>query len=307
MALPTLPTLLREIVDVPEVDVPPGRWLDLPGRGRTWLTDVPGPEPDAPSGDPAARRRLHRPAHLVPGGPGAAPGRYRVVVFDQRWHGRGIVSEHFSIRDCADDVAAVADAARPRGADRGRLLDGLDRRAALLAPAPRAASAALVLAATTDHFRTTGRETVFHEGMELGMGALRTLSRSQDHQRRRPGDDRGAPEPQRHPRVGAPGVAQHQLLGGGAGGGLARPAPLDPLAVAASTSPRPSWSPRRTACSPPSASAAIAAHDPRRHRARGSLRPRGLRAPGRCVRAGRSSKRSTPRWAAGRASWSASG
>jgi 3-oxoadipate enol-lactonase len=36
----------------------------------------------------------------------------------------------------------------------------------------------LVLAATTDHFRTTGRERVFHQGMELGMGALRTLSRS---------------------------------------------------------------------------------------------------------------------------------
>jgi pimeloyl-ACP methyl ester carboxylesterase len=36
----------------------------------------------------------------------------------------------------------------------------------------------LVRAATTDHFRTTGRERVFHQGMELGMGALRTLSRS---------------------------------------------------------------------------------------------------------------------------------
>jgi pimeloyl-ACP methyl ester carboxylesterase len=36
----------------------------------------------------------------------------------------------------------------------------------------------LVLAATTDHFRTTGSERVFHQSMELGMGALRTLSRS---------------------------------------------------------------------------------------------------------------------------------
>jgi pimeloyl-ACP methyl ester carboxylesterase len=35
-----------------------------------------------------------------------------------------------------------------------------------------------VLAATTDRFRTTGSERLFHQSMELGMGALRTLSRS---------------------------------------------------------------------------------------------------------------------------------
>jgi len=36
----------------------------------------------------------------------------------------------------------------------------------------------LILAATTDHFRTNGRERVFHAGMELGMGLTATLSRS---------------------------------------------------------------------------------------------------------------------------------
>jgi pimeloyl-ACP methyl ester carboxylesterase len=35
--------------------------------------------------------------------------RYRVIAFDQRWHGRGIRSEQFSLEDCADDVIAVAD------------------------------------------------------------------------------------------------------------------------------------------------------------------------------------------------------
>ena len=35
---------------------------------------------------------------------------YRVITFDQRWHGRGIKSDSFSLEDCADDVAAVADA-----------------------------------------------------------------------------------------------------------------------------------------------------------------------------------------------------
>jgi 3-oxoadipate enol-lactonase len=169
-------TLLREIVDVPPFTVPDGRWLDLAGRGRTWLTDLPGPSPDAPAvvllhavgctGLLTWFPAIHR-----------LTERYRVVVFDQRWHGRGIVSEHFSLRDCADDVVSVADA--------------LDLEAPVVAGYSMGSIVAqrvwrqhpervggLVLAATTDHFRTTGRERVFHQGMELGMGALRTLSRS---------------------------------------------------------------------------------------------------------------------------------
>lgn len=174
--LPTLPMLLRELVVVPDVDLPEGRWLDLPGRGRTWLTDVPGPTPDAP-----AVILLHAVGctGLLTWFPVVRDLalKYRVVVFDQRWHGRGIVSEHFSVRDCADDVAAVADA--------------LDLDSPLVAGYSMGSIVAqrcwrqhpdrfggLVLAATTDHFRTTGRERVFHQSMELGMGALRTLSRS---------------------------------------------------------------------------------------------------------------------------------
>jgi pimeloyl-ACP methyl ester carboxylesterase len=34
----------------------------------------------------------------------------RVVVFDQRWHGQGISTPRFLLEDCADDVAALADA-----------------------------------------------------------------------------------------------------------------------------------------------------------------------------------------------------
>jgi 3-oxoadipate enol-lactonase len=176
LPLPTLPMLLREMVDVPEVVIREGRWLELPGRGRTWLTDVPGPAPESP-----AVILLH-----AVGCTGMLTWfpvitelsrKYRVVVFDQRWHGRGIVSEHFSIRDCADDVAAVADA--------------LDLHAPVVAGYSMGSIVTqrvwrqhperfggLVLAATTDHFRTTGSERVFHQTMELGMGALRTLSRS---------------------------------------------------------------------------------------------------------------------------------
>jgi pimeloyl-ACP methyl ester carboxylesterase len=169
-------TLLRELVDVPAVEIPDGRWLDLPGRGRTWLTDVPGPTPDAP-----AVILLHAVGctGLLTWFPVVEQlaARYRVVVFDQRWHGRGIVSEHFSIRDCADDVAAVADALEldapvVAGYSMGSIVA---QRCWRQHPGR---FGGIVLAATTDHFRTTGREQVFHQGMELGMGALRTLSRS---------------------------------------------------------------------------------------------------------------------------------
>jgi pimeloyl-ACP methyl ester carboxylesterase len=176
LPLPSLPTLLREMVDVPEVVVPKGRWLDLPGRGRTWLTDVPGPTPDAP-----AVILLH-----AVGCTGMLTwfpvieqlsARYRVVIFDQRWHGRGIISEHFSIRDCADDVAAIAnllDLVQPIVA--GYSMGSIVAQRCWRQHPQRFGG--LVLAATTDHFRTTGSERVFHSTMEVGMGALRTLSRS---------------------------------------------------------------------------------------------------------------------------------
>jgi pimeloyl-ACP methyl ester carboxylesterase len=169
-------TLLREIVDVPDFTVPDGRWLDLPGRGRTWLTDVAGPSPDAP-----AIILLHAVGctGLLTWFPVVErlAERYRVVVFDQRWHGRGIVSEHFSIRDCADDVAAVADALHlERPVVAGYSMGSIITQRVWRQHPDRIGG--LVLAATTDHFRTTGSERVFHQGMELGMGALRTLSRS---------------------------------------------------------------------------------------------------------------------------------
>jgi pimeloyl-ACP methyl ester carboxylesterase len=168
--------LLRELVDVPEVTMPDGRWLVLPGRGRTWLTDVPGPSEDAP-----AVILLHAVGctGLLTWFPVVErlAERYRVVVFDQRWHGRGIVSEHFSIRDCADDVAAVADALGLEApVVAGYSMGSIVAQRCWRQHPDRFGG--LVLAATTDHFRSTGRERVFHQGMELGMGALRTLSRS---------------------------------------------------------------------------------------------------------------------------------
>lgn len=93
--------------------VPATTVLELPGRGSTVYVDTGLPaDPDA------AKRPTLILLHAL-----ACTGllcwypslemlsrRYRVVVFDQRWHGRGIRSPQFTLEDCADDVAAVADA-----------------------------------------------------------------------------------------------------------------------------------------------------------------------------------------------------
>src|SRR3954464_11666394 len=150
---------LDPYVALPDVEIPQGRWLELPRRGRTWLTELEGP-PGAPTivllhavgctGMLTWFPAVHELAK-----------HFRVVVFDQRWHGRGIVSEHFSIRDCADDVAAVAnilglDSPIVAGYSMGSIVAQRCWR-----QHPKQFGG-LVLAATTDHFRTTGPERFFH-------------------------------------------------------------------------------------------------------------------------------------------------
>ena len=85
----------------------PGRPVALPGRGTTWVRDLPGPTPDAPvvlllhgwtvTADlnwSTSYRALQR--------------SYRVLAMDHRGHGRGIRSlRPFRLEDCADDAAAL--------------------------------------------------------------------------------------------------------------------------------------------------------------------------------------------------------
>ncbi|MFL6002901.1 MAG: alpha/beta fold hydrolase [Nocardioides sp.] len=99
----------RRVVPLPHVDsVPQGRIVDLPGRGRTFVVDVPGPTPDAPT--IVLLHALGCTAYLSwVAALGELSRRYRVVMFDQRWHGRGIRSSRFRFADCADDVVAVLD------------------------------------------------------------------------------------------------------------------------------------------------------------------------------------------------------
>ncbi|GAA4094499.1 alpha/beta fold hydrolase [Nocardioides kongjuensis] len=91
-------------------ELPAGRLLDLPGRGEAFVVDT-----GAPAGDPGAPtlllfHGLATTSYLTWFSTLAElAATHRVVMLDQRWHGRGIVSERFSLEDCVDDAAAVLD------------------------------------------------------------------------------------------------------------------------------------------------------------------------------------------------------
>ena len=170
---------IRDLASVPQVDIPEGRWLDLPRRGRTWLTDIEGP-PGAPT-----IVLLHAVGctGMLTWFPliNQLSKHFRVIVFDQRWHGRGIVSEHFSLHDCADDVAAVITELDLTKDGRKPIIAGYSMGSVIAQRVWRQhpdVVGGLVLGATTDHFRTNGHEMFFHNGMEMSMGAFRALARS---------------------------------------------------------------------------------------------------------------------------------
>lgn len=88
--------------------LPPGRMVDLPGRGRTFVREVAGP-PGAPTllllhGWTASADLNWFPAYRP------LARSFRVVAMDLRGHGRGIRSRRrFRFEDCADDAAALVD------------------------------------------------------------------------------------------------------------------------------------------------------------------------------------------------------
>lgn len=88
--------------------LPPGRIVELPRRGKTWVREIEGP-PDAP-----VVVLLHgwtANADLNWYSSFAALGRqYHVIAPDLRGHGRGVRSVRpFRMRDATDDVAALLD------------------------------------------------------------------------------------------------------------------------------------------------------------------------------------------------------
>jgi pimeloyl-ACP methyl ester carboxylesterase len=152
--------------------VPAGRIIDLPGRGRTYLTDVPGPSKSAPTvvllhalGTTAA---LSWCAAFEP-----LAEHYRVITFDQRWHGRGIRSSRFRFADCADDVVAVLDALDiDRAVIVGYSMGGAIAQLVWQRHPDRVAG--LVLCSTARNFRGKTREQVFFAVLT---GAMYPLSR----------------------------------------------------------------------------------------------------------------------------------
>lgn len=176
MQLPTPRSIVKRRFYVPHVEIPEGRMVELPGRGSTYVTDTPGPDPSAPT---VVLLHAVGCTGLLTWFPaiGALAERFRVVTLDQRWHGRGIQSEEFTLQDCADDVAALVDVL-----DLGEVIVAGYSMGSIIAQRvwrqhPEVV-AGLVLCATTDRFRSSIAERTFHQGMELTMLGSRGISRS---------------------------------------------------------------------------------------------------------------------------------
>jgi 3-oxoadipate enol-lactonase len=167
--------VLRRVATAPVVaTVPEGRMVELPGRGRTFVVDAPGPE-----GAPTLVL-LH--ALGCTGYLSWHPvleelsKQYRVVLFDQRWHGRGIKSDRFRLDDCADDVAAVLDVlgierAIPVGYSMGGLI------AQLVWKRHPDRVAGLVLCSTARNFQGRTYEKLFFPVMSAAMVPLSPVIR----------------------------------------------------------------------------------------------------------------------------------
>jgi pimeloyl-ACP methyl ester carboxylesterase len=169
--------LVKRAVKLPPVEaIPEGRMLDLPGRGQTFVVDIPGPTPDAPT--IVLLHALGCTAYLTWfGALGDLSGSHRVVALDLRWHGRGIKLARFRIDDCAYDVAAVLD---ELGVDRavvaGYSLGGAVAQE-LWHRHPERVSG-LVLASTSRNFRGHLGERMFFPVMTLAMHPLSRVALS---------------------------------------------------------------------------------------------------------------------------------
>ncbi|QCQ90853.1 alpha/beta fold hydrolase [Rhodococcus sp. SGAir0479] len=154
--------------------LPPGSMVELPGRGATYVVDTDAGAGGARDGRPTLVL-LH--ALACTGALTWYPAieqlarKARVVVLDQRWHGRGIRSDRFTLEDCADDVVALADVLGidrvvPVGYSMGSLVSQL------VWQRHRDRVSGLVLCAAAAHFRRNSRERVALGSLSAGLGAL---------------------------------------------------------------------------------------------------------------------------------------
>ena len=171
-------TLGRFATAARPVDLQPGRPLELPGRGRTCVIDIPGP-PGAPTIILLHALATTAALSWYPSMHELAK-HYRVIAFDQRWHGRGVRADHFRLVDCADDVVAVADAL---GVDRftvaGYSMGGAV--AQLVWRRHRSRVEGLVLAATARNFRGKPTERLWFLLTTMAMTRLGERARLRVH------------------------------------------------------------------------------------------------------------------------------
>jgi pimeloyl-ACP methyl ester carboxylesterase len=157
-------------------DVPPGRHVELPGRGTTFIREVAGPSPDAP-----AVILLHG---LGASGAlnwfavfGPLSEHFRVIAIDHRGHAHGLRTPHrFRLADCADDVVALADELGLSSfVAAGYSMGG--PIAQLVWHRHRSRVDGLVLCATSRNFRGRWRERLQFAGLGLLVAGLRVLPR----------------------------------------------------------------------------------------------------------------------------------
>lgn len=157
-------------------EIPAGRHVELPGRGTTFIREVPGPSDDAPTAvllhGLGASGALNWFAVFGP-----LSRHFRVVAIDHRGHARGLrTPRRFRLADCADDVAALADALGlrsiiPVGYSMGGPIAQLvwHRHPDLVD--------GLVLCATSRNFRGRWRERLQFAGLGLLVAGLRVAPR----------------------------------------------------------------------------------------------------------------------------------
>jgi 3-oxoadipate enol-lactonase len=161
----------RRVLPKPAFDrIPDGRMVELPGRGSTFVIDVPGPTPTAPT--VVLLHALGCTAYLSWAmSIGELSRTYRVITLDQRWHGRGIRSARFRFSDCADDVAALMDALGvERAVIAGYSMGGAVAQLMWRQHAERVSG--LVLCSTARNYRGASRERLFFPILTAAMHPL---------------------------------------------------------------------------------------------------------------------------------------
>ena len=195
---------LRRKVYMPWARIPEGRMVELPGRGSTYVTDTPGPHPESPTivllhalgctGLLTWYPAIEPLSRAVPGGH-ARPALARAGHPDAR-------SSRWSTAPTTWPRCSTCSSLE-RG-DRRRLLDGLDRRPAGLAPAPGPGRRAWCSARPPTGSRSTLPERAFFTGMGATMLGACAPSPGRGRRCTRPArPPRRWTSSPRHPGVGA--------------------------------------------------------------------------------------------------------